>query len=215
MQLNKESLADQISKEIKNRIINVEIKQGEKIDVRKLEEEFGVSRAPVREALQRLADQGLVEVKPRVGYFAINMTSRQIKDISEMRKLLETFALRKSYSKIPNDALQELKSKTLELKKNNLSHEELRTLFDETDEKLHRMFIDNSNNKLLKDFTERIHNLIGLTRHLNERIEAALKEHERILDSLLEEDMSQAETALREHLDNVEQEVLANYSEGR
>ena len=77
VQLNKESLAGQIRKELRKRIVNLEIKQGEKINVTELEEEFGVSRAPVREALQSLADQGLVEVKPRGGYFAVQLTQNR------------------------------------------------------------------------------------------------------------------------------------------
>lgn len=214
MQLNKKSLSDQISQEIKNRIINVDIKQGEKIDVGRLEEEFEVSRAPIRDALQSLVDQGLVEVKPRVGYFAINLSAGEIKDISEMRKLLETFALRKSITKIPQEELETLQTRTtrLEEKKDNLTHEELRSRFDKTDEKLHRMLIENSENGLLKDFTNRIHNLISLTRHLNERIEDAIEEHERLIKALHERDLERAEAALKDHLDSVEEEIITNHT---
>ncbi len=214
MQLNKESLSDQISKEIKNRIINVDINQGEKIDVGRLEEEFGVSRAPIRDALQSLVDQGLVEVKPRVGYFAINLSAEEIKDISEMRKLLETFALRKSITKIPQEELKSLQARTTKLKerKDNLPHEELRSRFDETDEKLHRVLIDNSDNSLLRDFTNRIHNLISLTRHLNERIGEAIEEHERLIKAMYDRDLEEAERALKDHIENVEEELLSNHT---
>lgn len=208
MQLNKESLADQIRKELKNRIINVEIEQGEKINVSSLEEEFGVSRAPVREALQSLVDQGLVEVKPRVGYFAIDLTPKQIKDLCELRELLEVYALKESLHNIPSSELELLKQETLELKKNHHSQDELRRKFDNTDEKLHTAIIQNSQNEFLKSFAKRIHNLIALTRHLNERIEEAIEEHINLLRAMLDENRKKAESVLEEHLENVKKETL-------
>ena len=212
MQLNKESLADQIRKELQNRIVNLEIDPGEKINVSGLVEEFGVSRAPVRDALQSLVDQGLVEVKPRVGYFAIKLTPKQIKDICEMRKLLESFALKKSIDRIPFEEMKEVRAKSLRLKEEKMNHGTLRELFDETDEKLHRLIIEKSNNVLLKDFTGRTHNLIGITRHLNERIGEAIEEHIRIVNAILDKDLDKAKSELRNHLDNVEKEILSNHS---
>lgn len=208
MKLNKESLPDQISQEIRNRIINVEIDQGEKIDLTKLEEEFGVSRAPVREALQSLADEGLVEVKPRVGYFAVELTPKQVKDISEMRKLLENHALERSFTKISKGDLKSLKKKSLKLKENGQSDEALRVMFDETDERLHGTIIKEADNAFLKDFAQRIHNLVGLTRHLNQRIHAAIDEHIELLEAMIDEDLKKAKEALNLHLDNVETEIL-------
>jgi len=214
MNLNKESLADQISRELQERIVNVEIEQGEKINVSALEEEFGVSRAPVREALQRLVDKGLVEVKPRVGYFAIDLSSKQIKDLCELRKLLEIYSLKESLEHVDESKVNYLLKKSIELQKNNQPHDKLRKKFDETDEELHKAIIDNSQNEFLKDFTERIHNLIALTRHLNERIEEAIDEHIYILKAMQESDKEKATEALNIHLENVEKEILSRNGHG-
>lgn len=213
MQLNKESLADQIRKELHKRIINVEIEQGKKINVSALEEEFGVSRAPVRDALKRLVDQGLVEVKPRVGYFAIDLTPKQIRDICEMRKLLETYALENSITEIPRYLIENLHTESLKLKNNNFSEKHLRKKFDLTDEQLHSAIINHADNGILKDFTERINNFISITRHLNERIEQAVKEHVAILEGILDQDEQEAKIALTNHLNNVEKEILNNYED--
>ncbi len=214
MNLNKESLADQISKELQERIVNVEIEQGEKINVTALEEEFGVSRAPVREALQRLVDKGLVEVKPRVGYFAIDLSAKQIKDLCELRKLLETYSLKESIDHVDESNVNYLLQKSIELQKNDQPHDKLRKKFDETDEQLHKAIIDNSQNEFLKDFTERIHNLIALTRHLNERIEEAINEHIYILKAMQENDKQKATEALNNHLENVEKEIISRNGHG-
>ena len=208
LKLNKQSIADQIKEELKTRIVNVEIEQGEKLDLPKLEEEFEVSRAPVREALQSLADEGLVEVKPRVGYFAVELTTDQIEDICEMRKLIEMYSLKKSLHKIPRSEVEDIYKETLQLKKEELPKQELRERFDSTDEVLHWTLINNANNQVLENFAERIHNLIALTRHLNERIDEALGEHIEILESILEKDESRAKKSLQKHLNNVEKEIL-------
>lgn len=211
MKLDKESLAEQIRKELRDRIVDVEIDQGEKINVAELEEEFGVSRAPVRDALQSLAGQGLVEVKPRVGYFAVELTPKQIKDICEMRKLLESFALSKSIDRVPSNKLKAIREKSLRLKEEDFKYKELRDVFDETDENLHRNIIEKANNELLEDFTERTHNLIGITRHLNERIFVSIEEHLRLIEAILDGDLQKSKVELRRHLDNVEKEILSNH----
>ncbi len=211
MKLNKESLSDQIGEEIRKRIINVEIDQGEKINVTELEDEFDVSRAPVREALQSLVDEGLVEVKPRVGYFAVELSPNQVKDISEMRRLLEEHALKKSINRMPREKIEKIKDQSLELKRNDYQNDVLRKIFDETDEKLHSMIIEYSKNEFLKQFAGRIHNLVALTRHLNERMEAALEEHIDLLRAILNKDKEKAVSKLEVHLNNVEEEIIENY----
>lgn len=98
----------------------------------------------------------------------------------------------------------------MELKKNHHPPDQLRKNFDDIDEELHTAIIKNSQNDFLKDFTKRIHNLIALTRHLNERIEEALEEHKILLRSMLNKDREKAEDALTRHLENVKKETLKN-----
>ena len=128
-----------------------------------------------------------------------------------MRKLLETHALDKSICQIPISRLEAIKDRSIQLKKDQLSHHELRKRFDETDEELHTTIIEEVDNDLLKDFTERIHNLISLTRHLNERIVTAIDEHLLLIDAIMNDDLEKAKLTLQDHLDNVEQEVIANH----
>ncbi len=214
MVLNKQSLADQIYHEIRDLIINVEVEPGEKIDVSVLEEKYEVSRAPIREALNRLANQGLVEVRPRVGYFAVELLPNQVRDICELRKLFETYALQQSVEEVDKDDLKELLEESLELKHDGLDPKELRFRFDQTDERLHKLIITHADNELLEEFTERIHNLIGLTRHLNERIQEAIDEHVILLRAMINRNSERAKKALSKHLDNVEEEILRSINSG-
>lgn len=209
VQLNKASLAEQIYEVLKERIINLGIQPGERIDIDAIREEFEVSRAPIRDALQRLVDKGLVKVKPRVGYFAVKLTPKEIKDIYAVRKLFETYALSKSIEKIPTSKLEELREESLRLREDGIPYAELQARFDETDKILHQdLILQYAENELLHDFTKRINNLIAIIRHLNERIKEAIEEHLVLIDALLKGNQDEAEEALCGHLDQVEQEIL-------
>lgn len=207
--VNKSSMAEQIYEIIKTRIIDLEFHPGEKIDIDDLSQEFQVSRAPIRDALQRLVDKGLVEVKPRVGYFVVQLTEEEVEDIYSMRKLFECYALEESLDKISHSRLEELKEEALELRSHDIPKAELRERFDRTDELLHKeLIVKHADNEILHDFYERISNLIGFTRHLNRRILTSNEEHLNIINALLEKDRGQAEEKLRQHLNNVLDEIL-------
>lgn len=214
VELNKKSLADQIFAVLRERIINLEISPGEQIDVDTLTEEFEVSRAPVRDAMKALEDRGLISIKPRVGYYARKLTSRDIKELYDMRGLFELYAVGEVIDDVPKSLIEKCRKDTLEIKKNSLSGREKRDSFDRTDEILHqKILLKNSNNSFLKDFTSRIHDLISLTRHLNKRISQSVEEHLVILDALERRDENDAKKNLKHHLSQVRQETLRSIEE--
>lgn len=131
-----------------------------------------------------------------------------------MRELLETYALQKSFDNLPSSKVDKLKQESVRLKEGDLDPDVLRRRFDRTDEDLHTLFITYANNRHLQDFAQRIHNLIALTRHLNERIDTALQEHLRILDAIQAGDKRRSQQALEEHLDNVRTQILCTISNG-
>ncbi|MFB6290900.1 MAG: GntR family transcriptional regulator [Candidatus Bipolaricaulia bacterium] len=214
MKLNKQSLGDQIYGEIKKRIIDLEIKPGDKIQPSHLEEEFGVSRAPIREALHRLKGDGLVEAKPRVGYFVTEITQDKIRDLYDLRVLFETYGLETALTRISKERIENLKQESTRLLEDNLSKSKIRERFDKIDKELHlELILENANNQFLQHYSSKTINLIRVTRHLNERIEEALREHIKILDALEKRDPNQGKDYLTLHLRNVEAEILENLKE--
>ncbi|HEY9292726.1 MAG TPA: GntR family transcriptional regulator [Microlunatus sp.] len=83
------SLRDRVTAQISERIIDGELRAGERIHERHLSEELGVSRVPVREAILTLAAQGLVTVKPRSGAFVRKLTRRDVAELFDVREALE------------------------------------------------------------------------------------------------------------------------------
>lgn len=212
MGLDKESLGEQIYGRLKRRIFELEIKPGEKINPTSLEQEFGVSRAPIREALNRLKGDNLVEAKPRVGYFVVQLTPNKIHDLYDLRVLFETYGLERSLSQIPQKRVTELQKESLELLENSFSKQELRNRFDQTDKVLHKeLILENVGNQFFKNFSMKTIDLIRVTRHLNERIKEAIKEHLRVLEAISYQDIDEAKKYLTKHLRNVEEEIIMNY----
>ena len=70
-------------------IFSGELQAGQRLGQEEIARQLGVSRLPVREALNRLATEGLVELKPRRGFFVVSLDVQEIEDIFEVRALLE------------------------------------------------------------------------------------------------------------------------------
>ncbi len=77
---------------LKKRIVDLDYEPGEVLNEKELAGEFSVSRTPVREALLRLSQMGLVEMRPRVGTFVTLIDLRQVKDAYEVKTNLEGLA---------------------------------------------------------------------------------------------------------------------------
>jgi DNA-binding GntR family transcriptional regulator len=73
-------------------IFSGELQAGQPMRQEEIARQLGVSRLPVREALNRLATEGLVELKPRRGFFVTSLDTDEIEDIFDMRTLLENRA---------------------------------------------------------------------------------------------------------------------------
>ncbi|MDO8630206.1 MAG: GntR family transcriptional regulator, partial [Phycisphaerales bacterium] len=90
------SLNTVVYKTIKNRILHSLLRPGNKLGHQELAESLGVSRTPVREALERLQQEGFVVRRPRRGYFVAEIEAGEARDLYEIREALETYALRRA-----------------------------------------------------------------------------------------------------------------------
>ena len=81
---------------------------GERLDLEALSGSFGTSVTPVRDALQMLDQEGLVTIKPRSGYFVTHVTLKQLRDMLELREILEMASAERAASRISEDQLKEL-----------------------------------------------------------------------------------------------------------
>ncbi len=94
MKLVAQSLADQVYDLVKREILKGNIKGGEKIREDNLASKFEVSRTPIREALTRLSEYGLITIVPRSHAAVVKISDKAAKDIALLRVELEKFAIR-------------------------------------------------------------------------------------------------------------------------
>jgi len=98
----------EIYNELKRRIIEMEYKPGDAVNEKLLIEEFGVSRTPVREAILKLSQKGLLDLKPRVGTFVTQIDLQSVKHAYEVKKNLEGLAAELAAQRATKEEIDEL-----------------------------------------------------------------------------------------------------------
>lgn len=97
-----------IFKTLQSRIINLELEPGAAINEKELMEEFDVSRTPVREALIKLSQIGLIETRPRVGTFVTQIDLNSVKYAYEVKKNMEGLAAELAAKRATEEEINQL-----------------------------------------------------------------------------------------------------------
>lgn len=98
------------------RILLGDYRPGTSLVEKEIARELGVSRTPVREALLRLKLEGLVEIIPRGGIFVAEASVQKIREVTEVRLVLEDFAARLAADRCPEEILKAFRGWLRELK---------------------------------------------------------------------------------------------------
>lgn len=112
--IRKMSLVDQVYENLRDRIINMQIPLGSKLTVSKLQEEYNVSSTPVREALNRLMNEGLIDFENNVGAKIIDITDIDVREIQELAAAYEMAAVYFAMEKKDNKEMAKEISKYIE-----------------------------------------------------------------------------------------------------
>lgn len=108
-QIRKGTTKKQIYATLRSEIILGHRKPGDRLAVDDLKARFGTSVTPVRDALQMLSQDGLITIKPRAGYYVTRVTLKQLRDMLELREILEVAAVERAAVAITEDQLAALK----------------------------------------------------------------------------------------------------------
>src|SRR5699024_5159943 len=150
LQISEErTLHDRVCSILRQAILKGDFRPGERLiqaDVAKL---IGVSRMPVREALQQLEVEGLVTLEPHRGAVVNSLDIKDIEEIYELRSILEPIALEKSMDNLDEVYLNELKKTHAEMKEATSEEK-----FVELNTKFHKLLIGRCDNSRLLKFIE-------------------------------------------------------------
>lgn len=196
------SQAGEIARRLEDQIVRGERSPGTRLDERSLAEQFGVSRTPVREALQWLAAHGLVSQHGRQGARVAQLSVPDLLDAFFVIAEMESMAARQASRRIrPNQRDQLLEC-----------HARCTTLVEADDAegfysenlRFHALVLEASHNRILKDQMGTVRALTAPYRHYVThqpgRMKASITEHGKIVDAILASDGDAAAQMMRDHV---------------
>jgi DNA-binding GntR family transcriptional regulator len=206
------SMVDRAYEVIRMRILDNEWPPGHRALELELAFELGMSRTPVREALIRLQNEGLIEVVPRHGMRVLPLSATDMRDIYQILTSLEATAAELAAARRPDQAaLEPLEQATRDMI-DALARDDL-TRWAEADERFHRHLIDLSGNRLLKSLVEnvwdRAHRARMFTLRLRDRPERSTQEHDALVKAIRDGDVVAARELHREHRERGGRELIA------
>jgi DNA-binding GntR family transcriptional regulator len=197
---------------IKEKIISLELEPLAVIDEQALMDDLGLGRTPIREALHRLAAEGLVIIAPRRGMFVAEISITDLQKIFEVRLLLEGFCARLAAARVTEGQITRMEALLDELSRVPEGDESSPALMS-IDERLHRLMYEAADNEFLADSLDRLHALsmrlwyLVLDRMCNVR--DAIEDHREIVAMLKVGDGEQAEALVQQHIAQFQQEIRA------
>lgn len=203
-------LRDVVFNTLRQAILTGELKPGERLMEIHLADRLGVSRTPIREAIRKLELEGLVVMIPRKGAQVAKITEKNLKDVLEVRRALDTLAVRLACKRMDDTYKKQLREACDEFAKvvkcSNTKD------ITEADVRFHDIINQSTGNDRL---IQLVNNLAEqMYRYRLEYIKDAayhnrlIDEHEEIYNAILERDEERAARAVVVHIDNQEASIL-------
>lgn len=205
------SLKDRVYQNIKFQIIRGTLKPGTRLPEEELSKEMNISRAPIREAFNRLEKEGFVTIISRKGAAVSNITVQTIEDVFEIRESLESLAVRKSMGKISIEKLEKV-GESFKKFIDKPANAENCIQYLALDKKFHDLLSQNCGNKKLIELLANLQEQIHWLRNISlKRISLAgsVKEHLAIIEALKKNDEELIIKALLQHLERAKESSLA------
>ncbi|MEG9295909.1 GntR family transcriptional regulator [Mangrovibacillus sp. Mu-81] len=211
--IKKESLAEQAFNLIKKEIISGKLAPAEELPEKKLAQELGISRTPVREALRRLAVEGLVVLSDQKIATVASFTEEDAMHFMEIRKLLEVYNL---------EAVSPLKNEVFEKIKENMDAQ-LKAItagryeeFIDLDREFHLLLAGENPNPRLRALIQSVNTGVNraflvLSNTLQVSAMEAYGEHKRIVDALEVGMIEEAKREMADHMKNIASRIKGYY----
>jgi DNA-binding GntR family transcriptional regulator len=194
---------------LRDQIVRAELTPGERLSETDLGERLGVSRTPIREALGRLRDDRLVEVRPQIGTFVARISPAAVADAQFIREALECTAVRVAAELADEESMAQLEE-NLRAQERSSDRADIDSwqLLDDT---FHRHLCDLSGHPAVWPVNERAKSHLIRLRRLSlsmpDYLPTMVEAHRAVAEAVERHDPDAAEESLREHLRDVLREV--------
>jgi DNA-binding GntR family transcriptional regulator len=196
---------------IRRNIMTFVFPSGYKLNVKQLSEQLGVSHTPIKDALFRLAGEGLIDITSRTGTYVRSVTEADIHEILQTRLILETAVIEEITGRITDEqlrALQELYQMGISLVVNPNDSESYKA-FMEFDSRFHLSFFEILGNRRLLGIYKNLNAHMQMVRfrmmkHALGKLPTTDEEHRVILEALCQRSASRAKQAIANHIQSLD-----------
>jgi DNA-binding GntR family transcriptional regulator len=201
-------LSEKAYRLIKEKVITLELPPSSVIDEQMLMQQLHLGRTPIREALQRLDAEGLVNIVPRRGTFVNDISITDLQKIFELRTALEGFCARLAAQRITEDQIERMESVLQDL--DEVPDGDPRALMV-IDKRFHRLLYAAADNEFLAETLNRLYDLSLRLWHLVlnhlEDVRHSIAQHRQLLDALRQGEEAKAEALVKEHIVEFQQNI--------
>jgi DNA-binding GntR family transcriptional regulator len=211
----RQSQSERIRDRIRQQILRAELRPGEIVIEPELAQQYGVSKTPVREALQMLTVEGLVTVLPRKGYMVRSLSFHDVREVMDLRLILEPPLVAAAARNVTPELVAELRGYLQRQFRDDATLEERLAAARE----FHLGCVRASRNlraatlvRMLSDEVDRLHHLMPVVEgHISSAGER--EAHEAILAAVASGNAAEAEARMREHLIEANDAMLRGFYE--
>ena len=209
------TIAQQAYQFLRREIIDAKLLPRAPLSEQELSERLGVSRTPIREALIKLADEGLVDIYPQFGSFVAPIKLSEVFDSQFVRESLECAAIERAVENLTDAQAATLRAIMDTQRKAQRSGDA--PSFFEADERMHAYLMEIAGRPEVWHVVENAKAQMDRVRHLSMRnsikTASVVNEHSAIIEGVLRRDKAAAQKALRVHLRGVFRSVQALQNE--
>jgi DNA-binding GntR family transcriptional regulator len=210
-----ESVVERVYGQLKALSISFELLPGDRVNEIEIAERLGVSRTPLREALNRLTSDGFLTLTPGKGFYRRPLDPKEIFDLYEFRQRIETAAAPLAIARASDEAIANICS-FLAVSRAEVPNRTITELV-ELDESFHEKLMGLSGNaemlRVLRNLNARIRFVRWIDME-NGRRSTTQSEHMRILDAIAARDADRAVGLLNEHIERRLDQIVSVIREG-
>ena len=212
---DQESTVEWVYGELTTMAVAFQLRPSERINEVALAKKLGVSRTPLREALNRLVADGYLDFVPQQGFFRRALDPKEIFDLYELRKSIEVSGIGLAIRRACEADLEAIRD-FLDTSSADVPGRTIAELV-ELDEIFHNRMIALSGNQELAQLLEKISGRIRFVRWIdmeNGRRNVTQSEHRAILQAAMDRDEERAKSILEQHIDRRLDQIVEAVKEG-
>lgn len=206
------AISDNLFSSLKDDILTGKLKSGEKLTEKVICNKYSISRTPVREALQKLEMEGLVESIPNRGFFVLGLTPKDYEDMFTLRKLYEIQALSWAIERATDNERESIEELFELMEFYTLKKDVAKMLTINMN--FHNMIYKASHNRMLTNLLSSYQEMLKHVEHSRKNYEFHLQEvfleHQEIFNAFKSKDIEKGVLAITKHLDNSKKRYLDN-----